>query len=73
MEQNEITAIVTRLAAAQAADNLLRKRFLDDMLYMGYVPPTKWQRRKASLKDFLGRFKLAYRALRGDDLCDCDY
>ncbi len=63
-----IQEATTRFAACRIADEIMRQNVLADALWMGYAPPTKWERRKARIREFFGRFKLAYRALRGDDL-----
>lgn len=67
-ELTELTSIVSRFKACQGAENVMRSSALEDLLYMGYVPPTKWQRRKYKIAKFFGRFNLAWRALRGDEL-----
>lgn len=63
-----IQSCVTRFRACKVAEDIIKKSWLEDALLMGYRPPTKWQRRKMRVKEFFGRFHLAWRALRGDDL-----
>ena len=63
-----LAEVTKRFAACAVAEQITRANALTDMLFMGYKPLTKWQRRKRQIKEFFGRFHLAWRALRGDDL-----
>lgn len=58
----------SRLAAARIYEDIMQPNALAEALFAGYKSPTKWQRRKMRIKEFFGRFYLAWRALRGDDL-----
>lgn len=55
-------------AAAAIYKEFMEPNALAAALMAGYKPPTKWQKRKHRIKEFLGRFKIAYRVMRGDDL-----
>ena len=66
--ETTLTDITKRYAISAAYEQITRANALADMLFMGYKPLTKWQKHKRRVKEFFGRFGLAYRALRGDDL-----
>lgn len=55
-----------RFAIARAAENIMTENMLRDMLYMGYVPPTPWQRRWRAIKRFPRRVRDARRVLIGE-------
>lgn len=55
-----------RFTAARVAEDLMRENMLRDLLYMGYVPPTPWQRRWHAIKRFPRRVRGAWRVLIGE-------
>jgi len=66
--ETTLADITKRFAVSAAYEQITRSNALADMLFMGYKPLTKWQKHKRRVKEFFGRFGLAYRALRGDNL-----
>jgi hypothetical protein len=66
--QSELNEVTRRFAECAAYKAVMRENAFADMLYMGYLPPTKWQKHKRRIKEFFGRFHLAWRALRGDEI-----
>lgn len=63
-----------RFAECIVHEELMRKNHLADMLAMGYVPPTKWQRFKYRMQDIKQRFKDIRTIVSGGDIHkDCGY
>ena len=57
-----------RFMAGKMADDLMKPNYLADMLFMGYKPPTKWQRFKNRLVDYKQRCKDIWTILSGGDI-----
>lgn len=66
---------ITRYFAEAAGYNLImRKNALADMLAMGYMPPTRWQRFKYRIEDIKQRFKDIWIIVSGGDVHkNCGY
>lgn len=63
-----------RFAETALYEQLMRKNSLANMLAMGYVPPTKWQRFKYRMQDIGQRFKDIWTIFSGGDIHkDCEY
>lgn len=63
-----------RYDACKIAEDLMRADRLADMLYMGYTPPTRWQRFKYRLQDLQQRCKDIWTIVSGGDIHDnCVY
>ncbi len=63
-----------RFLASSIAEDAMQKNCLADMLYMGYKPPTRWQRFKYRIEDIKQRFKDIWTIVSGGDIHrDCGY
>lgn len=63
-----------QFAACKVVEDLMRQEHLADMLAMGYVPPTKWQRLKYRMQNIGQRFKDIWTIVSGGDIHkDCGY
>ncbi len=63
-----------RFAAAAIAESITRENAFADMLYMGYTPPTRWQRFKYHILDYRQRCKDIWTIVSGGDVHeDCGY
>lgn len=68
-EDSTILAEATRrFMLCRIADDLTRKNMLADMMFMGYVPPTRWQRFKYRLRDIGQRGRDIWAILSGGDI-----
>ncbi len=66
--------MVKRFAEANAAEIIFRSNALEDALFMGLKPPTKWQRFKYKLEDIKKRFKDIWTIVSGGDIHkNCGY
>ncbi len=64
----------TRFAACRAAEDMIRQNCLADLLFSGYVPPSKWRRRWDAMKRFPRRVRDAWKVLTGEaQVYDDDY
>ena len=54
--------------AAAIADEIMRKTAFDDMLYMGYTPPTRWQRFGYLIDGLKQRVKDIWTIVSGGDV-----
>lgn len=63
-----------RFAETALYEQLMRKNALADMLAMGYITPTKWQRFKYRMQDIGQCFKDIWTIVSGGDIHkDCGY
>lgn len=66
--------MVKRFAEAQAAEELFKSNCLEDMIFAGYIPATRWQRFKYKIEDYKQRCKDIWTILKGDDIHkNCGY
>ena len=74
-EWNALNEASIRFMASKYAEDIMKPNYLADMLFMGYKPPTKWQKFKYKLSDLKQRAKDIWTILKGGDVHeDCgDY
>lgn len=58
----------SRFKACKIAEDLMKTNALQDMLFMGVKPITKWQKFKYKIKDYKQRCKDIWTILKGSDI-----